>query len=1649
MLIDMDPEDGAANGNATFAPVNTSAVLGSTQDCAQITENDTLDADEDVTADTLTIDVTATNIPAANAITGYSYDVRYSEASLTVQSQTFNVAATNILARTAGSNLFNVSDAAPDTDANDKWSASALDIGAAAAESGSGVLDRLTISSDAGAAMGLYNLSLANAVHLDVSGAYFPDNMNWDSDGDTVLDGVQNVGRIALGQGCPMPPVDIEIVALSLTSMSGPTVPSGTDFTIRVAGTATSNGPNTADIQIDLDLAVPADCTRLPNGAQSESFPAVPALASRTSTKDWTVNCSQPSSHQFDATGSVTVTGLATDTNLANNGPINTSGTVTVTGQADIGVSGLTVSAPPTAPVSAPFNVTVSGTLHNAGPVTPVTVDATLDLAVPVGCTRLPNASQSDTGVSLALSTSVPISKMWTVTCSAVGVQNFDGSATVAVNQLHVTDPNAANDTALASGSTNVQGPADLKVTGVTVTAPPTSDSGVPFGVTVTATLHNNGPSTPVDGDATLDLQLPADCSKAPNGSQSNTVISLPLSQAVQTSSNWTVTCTDPSFHVLTGTTSVTPSSPQISDPTPGNNSGQGQATTGIVSTSDPKVTGVTVTAPSDAATGAPFTVTVTATVHNNGPISPLGVDVTSDLMLPAGCSSVPALPQTTSVSLVFSTPVQVQESWTVTCVTQGLKTFTGTSNVAVTQLHIADSNANNNTASGQASTNTSLGAADVKVTSVAVTSPANAPIDTNFGVTVNTIVHNNGPFFPVNTDITLTLNLPPDCFTPVTTLTFYGASLGPSVAAMLPEITFFVTCIDHSFHDFTATATIVVNDPLAGDPNPGNNTLVSSPSTTAVLRTSDLKVNSATVGAPATAITNTPFNVTVDASLHDNGPDPAPANVTVTLTLPPDCSAPGNPRTVPVSLPVSTATSLPTQTFSVTCTTRSDHTFSATVDIAGPVHVIDPNGGNNSATSGNVTVGVFDQSDLKVTGVTVTSPPQAVVGTPFNVSATTVIHNNGPYGPANSDLTVTLALPPDCSTLDPNPRVVPGLLIPVSVPTPVNASWSVTCTSQSLHGFSATSTVAVNQFHVEDPLPGNNSGSSATATTAVFAQSDLKVIGVTVSSPAQGIVGTPFSVGASATVHNNGPFGPANATVSIGLSLPPDCTTADPNPQVAANVSLPVSVPVTLNAAWTVTCTAQSFHDFSAGSSVTVDQLHVEDPDGVNNSATSTTSTTAVFAQADLKVTSVVVAGPAQGIVGTPFNVTATTTVHNNGPFGPANASVSVALTLPLDCTTLDPNPQVTPNVSLPVSAPTPLNAVWSVTCSTESFHTFSASSSVTLDQFHVEDPDGANNAAGSPNTTVPVFAQADGKIVSSTILNPPVIVPANTSQNITVRKVLHNNGPFGPATFNLSKSITAPAGCTVTPPTLSSHALSVSTPVTVDEVWVVTCVAGTYTFNFVNTLAVTGLHINDPNSANNSATTSLTLAFESDADGIPNDVEVACGSNPNNTSSIPERIDGVYAGTDNDLDTLIDEALPPGAAGFDCDRDGYTGTSEAHVFTPSTQGDQDPCGTSNVPLTAPPSPIGWPADTAAAGGFSANKVNISDLAVYVGVPRYLNTNVGAHPGDIRLDVVPGPGGPLSTDINIVDLANILNQAPPMLGNVRAFNGPSCPFPP
>lgn len=94
-------------------------------------------------------------------------------------------------------------------------------------------------------------------------------------------------------------------------------------------------------------------------------------------------------------------------------------------------------------------------------------------------------------------------------------------------------------------------------------------------------------------------------------------------------------------------------------------------------------------------------------------------------------------------------------------------------------------------------------------------------------------------------------------------------------------------------------------------------------------------------------------------------------------------------------------------------------------------------------------------------------------------------------------------------------------------------------------------------------------------------------------------------------------------------------------------------------------------------------------------------------------------------------------------------------------------------------------------------------------------------------------------------------------------------------------------------------------------------------------------------------------------DGDGVLNIAEAPCGATwpwgatlPEWTpDSIPERLGGFYTGRDDDLDGAVDEALPAGTGGFDCDNDRFSGNAEKLIFaTASIVNDQYRCAETTI---------------------------------------------------------------------------------------------------
>jgi hypothetical protein len=168
---------------------NAATTLGQNDPCIQTTAGSTV-----------IIDVTIEGIPAyddngtpfdpaddSGGMIAFAYNLSYTVPGLSIEGENINF----LLTANPGSSLFPVSDGVPDSDGT--WAAAALDSGTGVPESGSGVLNRLTISVASDAPTGVYLLVLSENAHLDANGFAFSPLQT-------------NHGAIAVGTTCPAGP---------------------------------------------------------------------------------------------------------------------------------------------------------------------------------------------------------------------------------------------------------------------------------------------------------------------------------------------------------------------------------------------------------------------------------------------------------------------------------------------------------------------------------------------------------------------------------------------------------------------------------------------------------------------------------------------------------------------------------------------------------------------------------------------------------------------------------------------------------------------------------------------------------------------------------------------------------------------------------------------------------------------------------------------------------------------------------------------------------------------------------------------------------------------------------------------------------------------------------------------------------------------------------------------------------------------------------------------------------------------------------------------------------------------------------------------------------------------------------------------------
>ena len=443
--------------------------------------------------------------------------------------------------------------------------------------------------------------------------------------------------------------------------------------------------------------------------------------------------------------------------------------------------------------------------------------------------------------------------------------------------------------------------------------------------------------------------------------------------------------------------------------------------------------------------------------------------------------------------------------------------------------------------------------------------------------------------------------------------------------------------------------------------------------------------------------------------------------------------------------------------TYSVHCSQRSTHSFEIQVDAVPLPPVMEEDVENLPNVEKNFpVVTVWDVVDVKKSiDSVVASTPTPTAGVPFTLTVSQTIHNNGPTdNVAFRDDLQLIGLPGDCTT-NLNSSI---LIADALISTAVNfvEVFTINCSDPSNHTFNFANDLTVDEFHVRDTNDLNNHD-TGTVSVAVVGDADLQITLIIGGLPANVDVSTDYPITITANVFNNGPMNVTDADINVSALVSPagDCTLSS---SAAANLNTPINAGN--NAAAVITadlhCTQQSNHLLETDATVVVNDVHVTN---TGEGADSLDQAFVSLALADAKITSSVNVDDRPGIGGQevvivppgPINVTLDETIHNNGPQGPVDVTITrAAAGSDTDADTVDDcsASAVSPaNDTLEVSIAKNLQSLVSLQWDDVKKPPYSCvvtiDQSIAIDTLHVSDTDAGND---SDTVTLILVRDTDG---------------------------------------------------------------------------------------------------------------------------------------------------------------------------------------------------------------------------------------------------------------------------------------------------------------
>lgn len=488
-----------------------------------------------------------------------------------------------------------------------------------------------------------------------------------------------------------------------------------------------------------------------------------------------------------------------------------------------------------------------------------------------------------------------------------------------------------------------------------------------------------------------------------------------------------------------------------------------------------------------------------------------------------------------------------------------------------------------------------------------------------------------------------------------------------------------------------------------------------------------------------------------------------------------------------------------------ITCTVSGTPTSAGTVTVTGTTSATnDLNLPNNTATA-SFTVQSSDMS-ISLAGL----PTTASIGVAYSGSFTCT-NGASPSVTAAAATCAVAGLPAGLTTsCSPTP------------PTSVAPSGVITCTVSGTPTATGTVSVSGTTGATNDSNSGNNSATTSIAVTGSDMSVDLSGL------PTSASIGVPYSGTIKCTNNSSASASATNATCSTS-GLPAGvtvgtCTPAPPATVAAgASISCSVSGTPTATGTSTVTTSTGATNDLNGGTTT-----------GGNNTSTASVTVTGSDMSPDLTGL------PATATVGTPYSGTIKCTNSASATASATSATCSIS--------------GLPPGVTVGTCTPTPpatVAAGASISCPVSGTPTAAGTTTATVQTGAVNDSNGGTTSGGNNTATKAVATSGSDMSISLSGLPTSGAVGQPYSGSFTCT----NSSSASMSATSAACSVSGlPAGlstsCTPTPPATVAAGASI-----------VCTVTGTPTTSGTSPVNGTTGASNDPNTANNSAATSIAI--------------------------------------------------------------------------------------------------------------------------------------------------------------------------------------------